>query len=243
MRHRMRACDAHRCYLLVQRAIGGHALCDTLRTGSRPGGRAREIFFRGGAPGAPPAGRPGRPRGGRKSAPREAPNRAHFGTVFLGLSYYFVLEMGVPGGSRRGTPGGCIFGPPGRGAPRGAKKCTFFWVFNNSPSRDSLGPFFGPPRDPHFWPVWGWYPSVLAARALFMWSLPSIDRHHAQHAPQAMVGALGRDASDGYPLDGLTSNGWYVRPGRAPPSKQARKCAQCREDARRSQSIAIANRD
>ena len=39
-----------------------------------------------------------------------------------------------------------------RGAPRGAKKCTFFWVFNNSPSRDKiLGQFLGPPGHP----VWG----------------------------------------------------------------------------------------
>ena len=28
------------------------------------------------------------------------------------------------------------------GTPKKAKKCTFFWVFNNSPSRDSLVPFF-----------------------------------------------------------------------------------------------------
>ena len=35
-------------------------------------------------------------------------------------------------------------GPPGGAPPGGAKKCTFFWVFNNSPSRDS----FGPPENP-----------------------------------------------------------------------------------------------
>ena len=39
---------------------------------------------------------------------------------------------------------GALLAPPG-GPPRGGKKCTFFWVFNNSPSRDSLVPFFSPP--------------------------------------------------------------------------------------------------
>merc|ERR1712240_676060 len=55
-----------------------------------------------------------------------------------------------------GTPlGPPVGGPPWGGrAAGGAKKCTFFWVFNNSPSRDNLKFFFprGPPRDPHFGP-------------------------------------------------------------------------------------------
>ena len=35
---------------------------------------------------------------------------------------------------------------PARAGPGVHKKCTFFWVFNNSPSRDSLGTFFGSAR-------------------------------------------------------------------------------------------------
>jgi hypothetical protein len=45
---------------------------------------------------------------------------------------------------------------------------------------------------------------------------------------------LGSGASDGYPLNGLTFNGWYVRHGRDPPSMQRRKSAQSREGMRRS---------
>ena len=37
--------------------------------------------------------------------------------------------------------------PPPGGAPRVHKKCTFFWVFNNSPSRDRIRAFFF-----FFWP-------------------------------------------------------------------------------------------
>ena len=44
-----------------------------------------------------------------------------------------------------GPPGVPFLAPRGAPPPRGAKKCTFFWVFNNSPSRDSLGPLFWPP--------------------------------------------------------------------------------------------------
>ena len=47
-----------------------------------------------------------------------------------------------PGGSGGGSRGG-TGGPPGTPpGPRGAKKCTFFWVFNNSPSRDKDGTLF-----------------------------------------------------------------------------------------------------
>ena len=58
---------------------------------------------------------------------------------------------------------GAFWGIPGRppgGVPRVHKKCTFFWVFNNSPSRDSLAAFFGLPRTPHFWPILGVMPRV-----------------------------------------------------------------------------------
>ena len=56
------------------------------------------------------------------------------------------------------------------------------------------------------------------------------------------AGPLGRRASDGYPLDGLTANGWYVPSGRGPPSKQGRKSAQDREVARRRRPFARAKR-
>ena len=59
-----------------------------------------------------------------------------------------------------GAQPGVHFGAPRGGPPRGAKKCTFFWVFNNSPSRDSLGPFFRTP-------VLGQF-GVLLRRAVFI---------------------------------------------------------------------------
>ena len=34
-------------------------------------------------------------------------------------------------------------GPREGGVPGGVKKCTFFWVFNNSPSRDRMAPRAG----------------------------------------------------------------------------------------------------
>ena len=53
-----------------------------------------------------------------------------------------------------GPPGVPFLAPRGAPPPRGAKKCTFFWVFNNSPSRDSLGHFFHPPILGQFGTVW-----------------------------------------------------------------------------------------
>ena len=53
---------------------------------------------------------------------------------------------GSLGDPSRGPPWGPPWDPPKRGSrgapggPRGAPGCTFFWVFNNSPSRDR---FFG----------------------------------------------------------------------------------------------------
>ena len=100
----------------------------------------------GDPPGAPPAGPPpapgnfpgappGPPRAPRPGAPRGPPP----GTPLWGppgpINISFCTYIGVFGGSRRGAPGG----PPG-----GAKKCTFFWVFNNSPSRDKNLHFFSP---------------------------------------------------------------------------------------------------
>lgn len=53
--------------------------------------------------------------------------------------------MGAKNGSILAPPGPPLETPPGtpRPGPRVHKKCTFFWVFNNSPSRDSLVAFFG----------------------------------------------------------------------------------------------------
>ena len=130
---------------------------------------------------------------------------------------------------------------PAPGAPPGrAKKCTFFWVFNNSPSRDSLGHFFRPraapghPREPPRNPPPG---PGEAPR-----SSPRRTGSHYRTAPDAVCpaerdGALGRRPSDGYPLDGLTANGWYVAVGRAPPSRQGRKSAQHREVTRKEPAV------
>ena len=56
------------------------------------------------------------------------------------------------------------------------------------------------------------------------------------------AGPLGRRASDGYPLGGLSPNGWYVPSGRGPPSRQGRKSAQDREVAGRRRPFARAKR-
>ena len=71
--------------------------------------------------------------------------------------YYTLFSAFEPPfwGGPQGVP---FLAPPG--CPRGAKKCTFFWVFNNSPSRDSLGHFFptpflgGYPGDRGDTPIW-----------------------------------------------------------------------------------------
>ena len=89
----------------------------------------------GGAPGGA-RGRPGTPRRGLPGTPQNGP--------FLGPIYTIFYITDPP---FWGSPPGCTFGPPGARDPRGAKKCTFFWVFNNSPSRDSLGTPRGTPRD------------------------------------------------------------------------------------------------
>ena len=100
-------------------------------TPSRGPPAPRENFPPGGPPRAPrPGGPPGAP-GGPPGPPPGPPSGAPY-------IYYFVLLRGVPRGVPPGAPRG---GPPG-----GAKKCTFFWVFNNSPSRDKNLVFF-PPGD------------------------------------------------------------------------------------------------
>jgi len=125
-------------------------------------------------------------------------------------------------------------GPPG-GPPRGAKTCTFFWAFNNSPSRDSLGLPGGPGDTPAGPPILAPIRGTCGGQCLW-------DRLTPRVACPRWAGPLGRRASDGYPLAGLTANGWYVPSGRGPPSKQGRKSAQYREVMGRRRPFAIAKR-
>ena len=120
---------------------------DPLRTPLRdpPGGPPRGgPRGGGGGPGGPPApGGPGAPRGAKFRPRAHGPKFGRFRAKMV-LFYSIGTPLGPPVG-----------GPPWGGrAAGGAKKCTFFWVFNNSPSRDNLKFFFprGPPRDPHFGP-------------------------------------------------------------------------------------------
>ena len=92
--------------------------------------------------GAPRAAPPGAPR----EPPRDPPGDPS-GDPLLGANIYSFCITGGIWGPPWYPPWGPPRGPPGA-PPGGGKKCTFFWVFNNSPSRDSLGPFFGPPGDP-----------------------------------------------------------------------------------------------
>ena len=117
------------------------------RAPGAPPGRAREIS--GPGPGRAPGAR-GAPRGPRRGPFRDPRPGPQFGPLWGPYIYIFIVLDPPPGG-----PSGVHFVPPqgGPGGPpaRGAKKCTFFWVFNNSPSRDSLGPFFPPPGQGGFW--------------------------------------------------------------------------------------------
>ena len=157
-------------------------------------------------------GRAGPPGDPRRDPPPGPPKWARKWALFWAL-YSIYVYYRPP---REGVPGGCTFGTP-RGTPRGGKKCTFFWVFNNSPSRDSLRPprAFFPSR---FWGQFGGYPFG----SVFIGPIQPMRSMHCRAV------ALGRRASDGYPLRGLTRNGWYVPFGRATPSKQGRKSAQYR---------------
>jgi hypothetical protein len=74
------------------------------------------------------------------------PRKPPFLGPFWGLVwYFFVVETPILGVSSPWRP---TRGPPRRAG--GAKKCTFIWVFNNSPSRDKTPPFF-----PLFCPFFG----------------------------------------------------------------------------------------
>ena len=142
-----------------------------------PRGRPRAGAARAppGAPRAPPGRPPGHPPGG----PVWGPNP--------GLLYMYLYYPGGSDPPPRGAVRGCTFGPPGGAPPRGAKKCTFFWVFNNSPSRDSLGPFFGPPRDTPIWghtPRWGpWSVTRSSPRRTGSAYRP----HQTQSAPRSVT--------------------------------------------------------
>lgn len=195
------------CVACVTRCRLGQCLYDTPEAsgrhlGDRPPGAPR-------APGPPPGKFPAP---GAHFGPLPDPSLGPILGPFWGLYIYYLVYIGPP---QRGLPGVPFWAPPGGppgGPPRGAKKCTFFWVFNNSPSRDSLVPFFGsrrvPPGPPLLGPIQGYVGWDSAYR---------IDG--TVLARYAWVGSLGSRASDGYPLDGLTSNGWYVPYGRDPPSR------------------------
>ena len=91
-----------------------------------PGKKFRKFPARGPPGPGPPGGPPGAPRGPLRGPPAGGP-----------IYILFIHKRG-PGGA---PPGG----PPGGAPPGGGKMCTFFWVFNNSPSRDKNWTFF-PPR-------------------------------------------------------------------------------------------------
>ena len=80
--------------------------------------------------------------------PKMGPFRPPKKDPFWRHIYMFYITNPPKRGSQEGSKMDPPRGPP-RGVPRGpvrgGKKCTFFWVFNNSPSRDSLGHFFAPP--------------------------------------------------------------------------------------------------
>ena len=119
-----------------------------IRLGSShsPLGRGPRRAPRGAPRGGPPGGARGAPRGGpRPGAPRGPPGPPGAGPSgtpkkgrFWALSTMVIYGNGGSWGAPLGPPGG----------PPGTPPCTFFWVFNNSPSRDSFGPPAGPPRDP-----------------------------------------------------------------------------------------------
>ena len=209
-------------------------LRDPLPGPPRPAPPARGRPGGGAGPPAPGAPRPGAPRG-PPGRPPGRPLRDPLLGPDLG-PLYMVFVLVTP---QMGVPRGCTLAPPGRppgGAPRGgAKKCTFFWVFNNSPSRDSLGLPGGPGDTPAGPPILAPIRGTCGGQCLW-------DRLTPRVACPRWAGPLGRRASDGYPLAGLTANGWYVPSGRGPPSRQGRKSAQDREVAGRRRPFARAKR-
>ena len=124
-----------------------------------PGAPPAPRKFPGRAPGGPrpgpPRGAPRGPPGGPPGAPQGTPKMGPFGALY---TLFSIIEGGSWGGTPQGPSGAPRGVPPG-----GAKKCTFFWVFNNSPSRDKNLDFFrGPKSAPPAqgapgWGVWRGY--------------------------------------------------------------------------------------
>lgn len=122
-------------------------------------------------------------------------------------------------------------GSPGAGPPGGEKSAHFFGYLITLP----VGTVWGHFSDPPFWAILGGYPGTPAEGSVY--------RTHWTHpVGHSWAGPLGRRASDGYPLGGLSPNGWYVPSGRGPPSRQGRKSAQDREVAGRRRPFARAKR-
>ena len=186
----------------------------------RPRGAGREIS-------GPGPGRPGGARG-RPGSPPPGPPRTPQNGPFLGPIYtIFVLETPLLGGARWGA----LLGSPGAGPPGGEKSAHFFGYLITLP----VGTVWGHFSDPPFWAILGGYPGTPAEGSVY--------RTHWTHpVGHSWAGPLGRRASDGYPLGGLSPNGWYVPSGRGPPSRQGRKSAQDREVAGRRRPFARAKR-
>ena len=171
----------------------------------------------------PPGGAPGTPILGPRGTPKMGPK---MGPIWALINRIYGSDP-PPGGPSLGVH----FVPPGGGPPRGAKSAHFFGYLITLPVGTVWGLFFGP-RDTPGLGQFGGYPWYHLRWAVFIHQL----------CCYGWAGALGRRASDGYPLAGLTANGWYVPSGRAPPSRQGRKSAQHREVAGRSQPFARAKR-
>ena len=171
----------------------------------RPGPpRPPEIFPGGGPPARAPRGPPGGPPGPPGDPPGDPPGGPSLGPFTNTFQYLLGGPRGVPPGAPPGPRG-----PPG---PPGAKKCTFFWVFNNSPSRDKILDFFFPPGtgtgrvQGGSWGVSG----GISLGTVFM--APSGGRFAWDWCPRGG----GCDGTRARPY----ARGGYVAPGWAPPSRQ-----------------------
>ena len=180
-------------------------------SGDPPAGPPRgaprpEKFSRGGAPRGPPArGPPGAPRGPPGGPLRGPP----WGPLWGPLYIYFLYSRGVLGGYPPRAPPG----PRGAPGPPGGKKCTFFWVFNNSPSRDKNLGFFGPPGTGQNGGLRGVSGGVCGGTPLGrVFMAPSAGGYAWDWCPRGG----GCDGTLARPY----ARGGYVAPGWAPPSRQ-----------------------
>ena len=137
-----------------------------------PGPGRAEISARAARPGPArpgPPGRPGSPPGALRDRPARSP--------FSGPNSIVFVVLGGGFGGYAPTPLGT---PPGRPGAREGKKCTFFWVFNNSPSRDkNLGRFSGRDKNRHF-PGTRYSPPFGPYLGVCLESMP-MPFHHARH--------------------------------------------------------------